>query len=55
MRAFDRAFSRGDSEATLVIKTQNADFHAGSRDAPEELSGRKDIVWINQTLARQDV
>ena len=56
LEAFERAFSRGNEKATLVIKTQNADFHPQDLAVlREKLSGRKDVVWINQTLARQDV
>ena len=54
--AFNRAFSRGEARATLVIKTQNADFHPQDLAMlRERLSGRRDVVWINETLSRQDV
>jgi glycosyltransferase involved in cell wall biosynthesis len=54
--AFDRAFGRDGSRATLVIKTQNADFHPQEVAAlRERLAGRGDVVWINRTLSRQDV
>ncbi len=54
--AFDRAFERNSSEAALVIKTQNADFHPEDLAAlRERLAGRNDVVWINETLSRQDV
>jgi glycosyltransferase involved in cell wall biosynthesis len=56
LEAFDRAFHHGGAQATLVIKTQNADFHPQDLAAlREKLAGRKDIIWINQTLSRQDV
>jgi glycosyltransferase involved in cell wall biosynthesis len=56
LEAFDRAFQRSGSQATLVIKTQNADFHPQDLAVlREKLSGRRDIVWINQTLSRQEV
>ena len=56
LEAFDLAFGRDGGKATLVIKTQNADHHpqdlAVLRD---KLSGRNDVVWINETFSRQDV
>lgn len=54
--AFDRAFMRDGSKAALVIKTQNAEFHKKDADAlRDRLSGRADMVWINETLSRQEV
>ena len=54
--AFDRAFNRETTRAALVVKTQNADFHPQELAAlRERLSGRKDVIWINETLPRQDV
>jgi glycosyltransferase involved in cell wall biosynthesis len=54
--AFNRAFNRGEGNATLVIKTQNADFHPQDLAIlRERLFGRTDVVWINETLSRQDV
>jgi len=54
--AFDRAFRESHAGATLVIKTQNADFHPQEVALlRERLAGRKDVIWINETLSRQDV
>lgn len=54
--AFDRAFSRNNDKAVLVIKTQNGQHHAADVAALQaKLAGRKDIVWINETLPRQAV
>jgi glycosyltransferase involved in cell wall biosynthesis len=39
-----------------VIKTQNAQFH--EKDVAllrQRIAGRKDIIWINETLSRQEV
>jgi glycosyltransferase involved in cell wall biosynthesis len=56
LEAFNRAFNGGETKATLVIKTQNADFHPQDLAMlREKLSGRTDVVWINETLSRQDV
>jgi len=56
LEAFDRAFQRKGSEAMLVIKTQNAEFHKKDVDALRaRLSGRNNVVWINETLTRQQV
>ena len=54
--AFDRAFSSGSPKATLVVKTQNSHHHPKDlAKLQERLSGRRDVVWINETLSRQDV
>ncbi len=54
--AFDLAFGAQNSQAMLVIKTQNAQFHAADFDALQaRLAGRTDILWINHTLSRQEV
>ena len=56
IEAFDRAFSRDNAKATLVVKTQNANHHPQDlAELRERLSGRQDVVWINETLSRQDV
>jgi glycosyltransferase involved in cell wall biosynthesis len=56
LEAFDRAFSRDNARATLVVKTQNANHHPQDlAELRERLSGRRDVVWINETLSRQDV
>jgi glycosyltransferase involved in cell wall biosynthesis len=56
LEAFDRAFAGKGDQAVLVIKTQNAQFHhAAVALLQEKLAGRKDIVWINETLPRQAV
>ena len=56
IEAFDRAFQRDHTKATLVIKTQNADLHPQDLAAlGEKLAGRPDVVWINETLSRQAV
>jgi glycosyltransferase involved in cell wall biosynthesis len=56
LAAFDRAFNSDGTKATLVIKTQNAQHHPEDLAAlRERLSGRRDVVWINETLSRQDV
>jgi glycosyltransferase involved in cell wall biosynthesis len=54
--AFDRAFGGDSTKASLVVKTQNADFHTGDvAFLREKLADRRDVVWINETLSRQDV
>jgi glycosyltransferase involved in cell wall biosynthesis len=59
--AFDLAFGGADragknQDVVLVIKTQNAQFHAADVAAlRERLDGRSDVIWINQTLSRQQV
>jgi glycosyltransferase involved in cell wall biosynthesis len=56
LEAFDRAFDGATGQAALVVKTQNAEFHPQELAAlRERLSGRKDVIWINETLSRQDV
>jgi glycosyltransferase involved in cell wall biosynthesis len=56
LEAFDRAFGRGSTRATLVVKTQNANHHPRDLDElRERLAGRRDVVWINETLTRQHV
>jgi glycosyltransferase involved in cell wall biosynthesis len=59
--AFDLAFGKAAAShpgraACLVIKTQNAQFH--EKDVAHiraRLAGRTDIIWINETLSRQEV
>jgi glycosyltransferase involved in cell wall biosynthesis len=56
LEAFDRAFSRDNPKATLVVKTQNANHHPQDlAELRQRLSGRRDVIWINETLSRQDV
>lgn len=56
LEAFERAFTKNSDKAALVIKTNNAQFHAADNAALAELlGGRDDIFWINQTLTRQEV
>ncbi|GGC63407.1 glycosyltransferase family 4 protein [Undibacterium terreum] len=54
--AFDQAFSKDNGKVALVIKTQNAQFHNADVAAlRDRLGGRKDVIWINETLSRQEV
>ncbi|MES2073909.1 MAG: glycosyltransferase family 4 protein [Pseudomonadota bacterium] len=54
--AFDQAFAGDGSKVALVIKTQNAQFHNADVAAlRDRLAGRKDVIWINETLSRQEV
>ena len=54
--AFDQAFSNNSSKVALVIKTQNAQFHESDVKALRaRLANRSDIIWINETLSRQQV
>ncbi|HTD03332.1 glycosyltransferase family 4 protein, partial [Undibacterium sp.] len=54
--AFDQAFKQDGSKVALVIKTQNAQFHNADVAAlRDRLAGRKDVIWINETLSRQEV
>ncbi len=54
--AFDLAFAQNNDKVALVIKTQNAQFHAADvATLQAKLAGRQDIVWINETLPRQAV
>ncbi|MES2105309.1 MAG: glycosyltransferase family 4 protein [Pseudomonadota bacterium] len=55
--AYDQAFGKdSDGKTVLVIKTQNAQFHNADVAAlRDRLAGRKDMVWINETLSRQEV
>ncbi|HVZ21979.1 MAG TPA: glycosyltransferase family 4 protein [Vicinamibacterales bacterium] len=56
LEAFDRAFARDGAGAALVVKTQNAHHHPQDlAELQARLSGRRDVVWINETLSRQDV
>jgi len=56
LEAFGRAFDSGVARTTLVVKTQNANYHPDDfAELQERLSGRRDVVWINETLSRQDV
>ncbi|MFZ6644790.1 glycosyltransferase [Undibacterium sp. TJN25] len=58
--AFDQAFGKGNdnagNKAALVIKTQNAQFHNADVAAlRDRLAGRSDVIWINETMTRQEV
>ncbi len=54
--AFDLAFAGKQRDVVLVIKTQNAQFHAADVAALQaRLEGRADVIWINKTLSRQEV
>ncbi len=56
LAAFERAFEQNNSNAVLVIKTQNAQLH--DRDVQQlsqRIAGRTDVIWINETLTRQQV
>ncbi|WP_394781769.1 glycosyltransferase [Undibacterium sp.] len=58
--AFDIAFGKGEGKAgnkvALVIKTQNAQFHNADVAAlRDRLAGRADVIWINETMTRQEV
>lgn len=54
--AFERAFGADNERVVLVIKTQNAQHHVQDMQLLQErLQGRHDIIWINQTLSRQEV
>src|SRR5262249_20763389 len=56
LEAFDRAFNREQTRAILVVKTQNGELDPqGLAALRERLSGRRDVIWINETLPRQDV
>lgn len=56
LRAFDEAFAFDDKRVALVIKTQNAQHHEEDvRQLREALMGRDNVVWINETLSRQQV
>jgi len=56
LEAFDRAFGHDDPRAVLVIKTQNAQFHNQDVQALREaIADRSNVVWINETLSRQEV
>lgn len=54
--AFTFAFAENNEKVKLVIKTQNAHHHPQDMALlKEKLSGRSDIIWINETLSRQEV
>ncbi|MBR7798710.1 glycosyltransferase family 4 protein [Undibacterium fentianense] len=54
--AFEKAFGSGNDKAMLVIKTQNAQHHPEDmRILQTRLGHRHDIIWINETLSRQQV
>ena len=54
--AFTQAFGQDNDQVILVIKTQNAHHHAKDMQVlKDRLAGRKDIIWINETLSRQEV
>jgi glycosyltransferase involved in cell wall biosynthesis len=55
LAAFCQAFAKQNSRVTLVVKTQNGHFH--DTDAAllgDRLRERKDVIWINETLSRQE-
>lgn len=54
--AYTLAFGLESKNVTLVIKTQNAHHHPkDSALLKDSLANRNDIIWINETLNRQDV
>ena len=56
LAAFDLARKKYGVDASLVIKTQNAQFH--EKDVATlrtSIEGRTDIIWLNKTLSRQEV
>ncbi len=54
--AFDRAFDRKDNRIALVIKTQNSHHHPQALEELQAwLEGRENVVWLDQTLTRQEV
>jgi glycosyltransferase involved in cell wall biosynthesis len=54
--AFERAFPRGSDNVALVIKTQNGQFHESDvRALRARLSGRENVIWINETYTRQQI
>ncbi len=54
--AFTQAFGKENDHVILVIKTQNAHHHVKDMQVLQDrLAGRKDIIWINETLSRQEV
>jgi len=56
LEAFDRAFERTDNRVTLVIKTQNSHHHPQPLEELKTwLDGRKNVVWLDRTLTRQEV
>ncbi|MBX9902375.1 MAG: glycosyltransferase family 4 protein [Burkholderiaceae bacterium] len=56
LTAFDLARKKYGVDATLVIKTQNAQFHEKDVAALRaSIEGRSDIIWLNKTLSRQEV
>jgi glycosyltransferase involved in cell wall biosynthesis len=56
LEAFERAFAHDNHGAVLVIKTQNAQFHTTEVQAlHDRIAGRHDVIWINETLSRQQV
>jgi glycosyltransferase involved in cell wall biosynthesis len=56
LQAFEQAFAHDNGKAVLVIKTQNAQFHDKDvRELRDRIAGRKDVIWLNETLSRQQV
>ncbi|MFI4940459.1 MAG: glycosyltransferase family 4 protein, partial [Burkholderiales bacterium] len=56
LAAFEHAFGQGNANVALVIKTQNAQFHEQDVQAlRDRIAGRENIIWINETLTRQQV
>jgi glycosyltransferase involved in cell wall biosynthesis len=54
--AFDQAFAKNRSNVMLVIKTQNAQFHdADVAILRDRVAARNDVIWINETLRRQEI
>lgn len=56
LAAFEQAFGRDEEQVALVIKTQNAAMHEHDLQALREAIGeRRNVIWINETLTRQQV
>jgi len=56
LAAYERAYTYDNTKAVLVIKTQNAQFHEKEVKAlRDRIAGRDDVIWINETLSRQQV
>ncbi|HXA47883.1 MAG TPA: glycosyltransferase family 4 protein, partial [Burkholderiaceae bacterium] len=56
LAAYERAYAYDNTKAVLVIKTQNAQFHEKEVKAlRDRIAGREDVIWINETLSRQQV
>ncbi|MBV8666382.1 MAG: glycosyltransferase family 4 protein, partial [Burkholderiaceae bacterium] len=56
LAAFEQAFAHANDKVALVIKTHNAQFHDKDVQAlRDRIAGRADVIWINETLSRQQV